>query len=253
MQLIDTHAHLDFPRFDKDREEVIKRARKNDIVKIVNVGANLASSRRSLELSQHYEYIFATAGVHPHDADQVDKNSIQVLKDFSKPDKVVAIGEIGLDFHYNNSPQEVQIKAFKKQLQLAREINLPVVIHSREAERETMKILKEAEINRGILHCFAGDMKMAEEALDMGLYLAFGGIITFNSADKLRKIVKNIPLERILLETDAPYLTPVPRRGKRNEPSYVRYVAKKIADIKKVEVEKIAEITSSNAEHVYGI
>lgn len=253
MQLIDTHVHLDFPRFNEDREKVIKRAEKNNVIKMVNVGANLASSRRSLELSQRYDNIYATVGIHPHDADKFQENTVEILKDLSKPDRVVAIGEIGLDFHYDNSPRETQKNVFIKQLKLAQDLNLPVVIHSRDAKNPTLKILKKHNVKNGILHCFAGDREMARKALDLGLYLAFGGIITFKNTEELYQVVKEIPLERILLETDSPYLSPVPRRGKRNEPAYVKFVAEKIAEIKNIELEKVAEVTTTNAEKIYNM
>ena len=253
MELIDTHAHLDFPQFSDDKEKVIERAKDAGLKYIINVGADLASSRRALELSQEYEDIYATVGVHPHDATDLDQNSLDVMKDLSKADKVVAVGETGLDFHYDNSPRDKQKEAFQQQINLAQEIDLPLVIHSREADQETMKIIKENQIDNGIWHCFASNKEMAEQALEMGLYIAFGGILTFNNAKNLQNLIKDLPLDKLLLETDSPFLTPDPYRGKRNEPAYVKYVAQKIADIKQVSLEKVAEITTKNAETVYGL
>ncbi|ACL70938.1 TatD family hydrolase [Halothermothrix orenii] len=255
MQLIDTHAHLDFPRFKKDRVKVIKRAEEDGVKYIINVGADLASSHRSLRLSQEYDHIFATVGIHPHDADQVDGRALKVLKDLAKADKVVAIGEIGLDYYYDNSPRDVQKEAFKRQLELAHKLKLPVVIHSREADEDTLEILKEMEVGElgGVMHCFAGHLEMARECLSLNMYLAFGGVITFKNADKTREVVREIPLDRILIETDSPYLTPHPYRGKRNEPSYVRFVAEKIAELKDKSMEEITRITTANAINAFNL
>ena len=250
MQLVDTHAHLDFLQFNKDREKVINNARKAGLKYIINIGTTLASSRRSVELSQLFDEVYATVGIHPHNASGVAQETVTVLKDLAKAAKVIAIGEIGLDFHYDNSPRKIQQEIFVKQLQLAREFNLPVIIHSREASGETMKILEEQRVKEigGIMHCFAGDTEMAFKVIEWGMYLAFGGIITFKNAHKTRQVVAEVPLENILIETDCPYLAPVPFRGKRNQPAYVKYVAREIAQIKDIPVEKVARVTTENAE-----
>ncbi|MFW6029611.1 MAG: TatD family hydrolase [Halanaerobiales bacterium] len=255
MALIDTHAHLDFPKFNKDRLEVIAEAWDKGLSYIVNVGADMLSSKRSLVLAQEYPFIYATVGVHPHEASELDEEALTKLREFAEDDKVVAIGEIGLDYHYDNSPRDIQREAFKKQLLLAKELDLPVVIHSREADEDTLKILKEyyPGMKAGIMHCFGSDLKMARECLDLGLYLAFGGVITFKNAGKLRDVVKEVPLERILIETDSPYLTPVPFRGQRNEPKFVRFVAEKIAEIKDISLIEVAETTTANAIKVYNL
>jgi TatD DNase family protein len=255
VELIDSHAHLDFDRFKNDRDEVIQRAKSNGIINIINVGSNLASSHRSLQLSQQYEMIYAVVGVHPHEAKNLDKKALQVLKDLSKADKVVAIGEIGLDFHYDNSPRDKQRDAFRKQLQLAKEINLPVVIHSRDADQDTIKILKEEKMQNHniLLHSYTGGAEMADEALAMGFYFSAGGIVTFNSAQELKNIMQKIPLSRILLETDSPYLAPSPHRGKRNEPMYVKEVGKYIATLKNTTFEKVAETTTQNTKRFFNI
>src|SRR6056297_1137826 len=255
MKLIDSHAHLDFDKFDKDREEVIKRAKDNGIINIINVGSSLSSSHRSLKLSQYYELIYAVVGVHPHEAKNLDKNALQVLKDLAKADKVVGIGEIGLDFYYDNSPRDIQREAFRKQLRFAKEIKLPVVIHSREADQQTIKILKEETMyNHNILlHSFTGSKEMAGEALNMGFYFGVGGINTFNSAQYLKNIIQSVPLSRILLETDSPYLAPAPHRGKRNEPLYVIEVAKFITSLKNSSLAKIAEMTTKNTQRFFKI
>src|SRR6056297_727247 len=255
MKLIDSHAHLDFDKFDKEREEVIKRAEDNGIINIINVGSSLSSSHRSLKLSQYYEMIYAVVGVHPHEAKNLDKNALQVLKDLAKADKVVGIGEIGLDFYYDNSPRDIQREAFRKQLRLAKEINLPVVIHSREADQDTIKILKEEKMNNHniLLHSYTGGKEMAEKALEMGFYFSAGGIVTFNSAQELKNIMQRVPLNRILLETDSPYLAPAPHRGKRNEPMYVKEVAKYLASLKNTTFEKVAETTTQNTKRFFNI
>ncbi|MFW6265120.1 MAG: TatD family hydrolase [Bacillota bacterium] len=255
MALIDTHAHLDFPKFNKDRLEVIAEAWDKGLSYIVNVGADMLSSQRSLVLAQEYPFIFATVGVHPHEASELDEEALTKLRQFAEDEKVVAIGEIGLDYHYDNSPRDIQREAFKRQLLLAKELDLPVVIHSREADEDTLEILKEyyPGIKGGIMHCFGSGLEMARECLELGLYLAFGGVITFKNAAELRDVVKEVPLERILIETDSPYLTPVPFRGQRNEPKFVRFVAEKIAEIKDITLIEVAETTTANAIKVYDL
>lgn len=255
MKLIDTHAHLDFPKFDKDRTEVINRAIDSGIEKIVNIGSNMTSSRNSVELSRRYDEIYSVIGIHPHNADSFDLNVSKKLKKLSKNEKVVAIGEIGLDFHYDNSPREKQKQAFRAQIRLAKTLDLPIVIHTRDADKQTLEILKEENAGDlgGIMHCFASDKKMAREILNLGFNIAFGGLITFNNLSNLREVVSEVPLNKILVETDAPYLTPEPYRGKRNEPSYIKYVADKIAEVKNVSLEKVAKETTANAKKVYEI
>ncbi|MGM0409865.1 MAG: TatD family hydrolase [Bacillota bacterium] len=255
MELFDTHAHLDFPRFDKDRDEVIKRAQNKGVKNIVNIGSNMTTSRNSVELSRRYENIYAAIGIHPHDADTFNLNVSKKLNKLADNDKVVAIGEIGLDFHYDNSPREKQKQSFRAQLRLAKKLDLPVVIHTRDADKETLNILKDEKAIDigGIMHCFASDKKMAKEILDLGFYIAFGGLITFKNLSNLRDVVKEVPLDRLLIETDSPYLTPEPHRGKRNEPAYVKFVAEKIAEIKGIAVEEVTKITTENAKKVYDI
>jgi len=255
MLLIDTHAHLDSSRFNKDRAEVIKNARDSGVSYIVNIGADLRSSRYSVKLAREYPFIFATVGIHPHDAISLDANVLAELEKLAGEEKVVAIGEIGLDYYYDHSPRDIQRAAFIDQLVLAKKLNLPIVVHSREAEEDTISILKEhyRQGGTGILHCFSGSLKMAREALELGFYLAFGGIVTFKNAGGLLEVLEELPLDRILLETDCPYLSPVPYRGKRNEPAYLPYVAEKIGEIKGVSLEEVAEITTANAIRVYNL
>jgi TatD DNase family protein len=251
---IDTHAHLDFDRFDKDRDGVIQAAYDAGVKRIVNVGADMESSRNSVNLAKEYDFIYAAVGVHPHDAKGINEDDYTELRELAQNDKVVAIGEIGLDYYYDNSPRKEQQEAFKKQLQLAKELNLPVVIHSRDAKEDTLKILEEsAEGLQGILHCYAYDLATAKRIIDMGFYLAFGGVITFNNAKDLRAVVKDISLEDILIETDAPYLTPAPHRGKRNESKFVINVAERIAEIKGISLEEVAKVTTANAKKLLNL
>ncbi|MFW6266280.1 MAG: TatD family hydrolase [Halanaerobiales bacterium] len=255
MRLIDSHAHLDFSRFNKDRNKVIERAFTGGIEYIVNIGADLKSSQNSIELSREYDKIYATVGVHPHDADMVDLSLLKKLNKMAQNSKVVAIGETGLDYYYDNSPRQEQRRAFRAQLRIAADLKLPVVIHSREAFDETLNILKEEKADDidYVLHCFAGDKSTAKKAIKMGLYLSFGGLITFRNLHNLREVAKDVPLDKILIETDSPYLTPEPYRGKRNEPLYVKYVAQKLAEVKGITAEKVAEVTSNNAKEFYEI
>ena len=253
MYLIDTHAHLDFDDYDKDREEVFARAKEAGVEEIVNIGADLDSSIRTVKLAENYDKVYATVGIHPHEAVSVDKESLNKIKKLSSSFKVKAIGETGLDFYYDNSPRDIQIAAFKAQLDLAAEINLPVVVHSRAAGEKTLKILDQsADFSANLIfHCYAYGAKLIEKIIKRDYYAAFGGLITFKNASEIRQALKKMPLDRILLETDSPYLTPSPKRGKRNEPANLKYILKKAAEIKEISVEKMAELTSENAKRVY--
>ncbi len=246
--LVDSHAHLDAPQFDEDRDEVIQRAGQARVEWILTVGANLVESRRAVEIALQYPQILAAVGVHPHEAKEVTEEVYTDLKNLSQSRKVVAIGEIGLDFYRQLSPPEIQREVFRRQIQLARELHLPIIVHDREAHGETIDILRSEKASevRGIFHCFSGDYQLAREAMDMGFYISISGIVTFQNATWLRDVVKEIPLDNLLVETDCPYLAPVPKRGKRNEPAYVTYTAAKIAEIKNIEVEKVEEATSEN-------
>lgn len=253
--LIDTHAHIDTPKFKNDQKQVINRALQAGVEYIVNIGACQESSVASVELARKYSQIYATVGIHPHNAKDVTGDTLRFLRNLAQETKVRAIGEIGLDYHYDWSPREVQKRVFRAQLRLAHELKLPVVIHSREADQDTLAILKEEEVCKlgGIMHCFAGDRQQAEECLKLNLKLAFGGTLTFNKAHNTREVVKSIPVEYLLLETDSPYLTPVPYRGKRNEPAYVCLVAKKMAELKGIELAELAEVTTKTAKELFKI
>ncbi|KGG80877.1 hydrolase TatD [Caloranaerobacter azorensis H53214] len=253
--LIDSHAHLDDKRFDKDRDKIIKNLKDNDVSIVINPGVDLASSIKAVALAEEYENIYAAVGIHPHDAKTMDEDTIEVLKSLLKKDKVIAVGEIGLDYHYDFSPRDVQKKWFREQIKLAKEFNLPIIVHDREAHKDVYDILKEEQDGtlRGVLHCFSGSVEMAKEYIKMGFYISFAGPITFKNAKTPREVAKAIDINRILIETDSPYLTPHPHRGKRNEPLYVRYVAAMIAELKGMTTEEVARITAENTKKLFNI
>ena len=251
--LVDSHAHLDLPEFHNDQSEVIKRAKNSGIDYILTIGINLESCSKAIKLADSYDFIYASIGIHPHDAKDVNENTYTVLKSLANNKKVLAVGEIGLDFHRNLSPKDIQIKRFREQINLANELKLPVIIHNRDAHKETLEILREegAKNLGGIIHCFSGDYSMANSCIDMGFYISIPGTVTFPKAVGLQEIVKKLPLSKILIETDCPFLTPVPYRGKRNEPSFIRYVAEKIASLKGISFEEVAETTSQNFRSLF--
>ena len=253
--LIDSHAHLDDRRFDKDRDKLIKSFKKSGIDLIINPGADISSSIKAVSLSEEYDNIYAAVGVHPHSAKEMDDSTVEILKSFTGRDKVVAIGEIGLDYHYDNSPRDVQRKRFIEQLHLAKEVNLPVIIHSRDAAGDTFDILKDAQDGslEGVLHCYSGSVEMAREYIKLGFYISLAGPVTFKNSRVLKEVAKDVPLDKLLIETDSPYLTPEPYRGKRNEPIYVRYVAGTIAEVRGLAFEEVAKATSENAKRLFRI
>lgn len=252
---IDSHAHMDDGRFDSDREELLEAMQKNDIDLVVNIGADLSSSINSVRLSEEYDFIYATVGVHPHSAKSMDDNTVSLLKTFAKKEKVVGIGEIGLDYYYDNSPREIQRKRFIEQINLAKEMDLPIVVHTRDAAGDTMDIIREAQDGslRGVMHCYSGSVEQALEYIDLGFYISLAGPVTFKNARVPKEVAKAVPLDKLLIETDSPYLTPEPYRGKRNNPIYVRQVAEKIAEIKGISVEEVAKATSKNTKELFGI
>ena len=251
---IDSHAHLEMKAFDRDRDKVIARAKEAGVDYIVTVGTTLNDCKKAISIANRYESVYAVIGIHPHEVKNIDDLTYESLKDLANADKVVAYGEIGLDFFRNLSPRDVQIKRFGEQLELAGEIGLPVVIHDREAHRETLNILKEWKGNRrGIIHCFSGDYEMAKKCLDMGFYISIPGTITFQKSEKLQEVVKNVPIDSMLLETDSPYLAPHPRRGRRNEPANVIFTARRVAEIKGLPLEEVGKITSQNTKNIFGI
>ena len=256
--IIDTHAHIDVSDFDEDREAVIERARENGVQYMVNIGCDIESSYRSMELAEQHDFIYATAGIHPHDVKSINGDTYAHLRQLLLHPKVIALGEIGLDFFKNYSPQDQQRTHFHKQIQLAREMNKPIIIHSRDAKEDIIAILSEFYPNdptahSGIFHCFSGDQELADKALEMGFYISFSGSVTFKKAEALREVAKTIPADRLFAETDCPYLTPVPHRGKRNEPAYVNFTAEKLAEIRGLKIEDVQRTMSLNFFELFGI
>ncbi len=254
--LVDTHAHLDNSQFDSDREEVIAAAAANGISHIITIGCDLANSKQSVEIAAAHKNIYAAVGVHPHDASEIDDSTIEQLRGLATgANKVVAIGEIGLDFYRDRSPRDVQRQAFRRQIRLARELGLPIIVHDRDAHDEVLQILREEQASEvgGVLHCFSGDLAMARECLELGFYLSFPGTITYPKNEAAREVVRSIPVDRMLVETDCPYLAPQVRRGKRNEPALVRHTAEKIAEIKGLTIDDVARVTSLNAYTLFGV
>ena len=254
MRLFDSHCHLNDPKFKKDLQEVIERAKENFVQHVVVVGYDLKSSRKAIELAEAYpDFIRAAVAIHPHDADTVDDEKLEKLEELANQPYVVAIGETGLDYFKNYSPKEDQIRVFIEHIKLANKLSKPVILHIRDAFEDAFKILKEHEVEeRGIFHCFSGGVHEAEEAVKMGYFVSFSGTVTFGG-DELQEAAKSVPFETILIETDAPYLTPVPKRGRRNEPAFVYYVAKKIAELRGVTLEEVGERTYQNALQVFKI
>lgn len=246
--LIDTHTHLDDARYEPDREAMIDRARAAGVETMITIGCDLATSRAAVALADRYPFVYASIGVHPHEVKHIQPDWYDALRQLAQHTKVVAFGEIGLDYHYNHSSQEEQRQRFREQIRLARDLRLPVIIHTREAQADTVAILKEERASEvgGVFHCFSGDAWLAKDALDLGFYLSFSGIITFQNATMLRDIAKTVPLDRLLIETDCPYLTPVPHRGKRNEPAYVAQVAEQLAKGRRDTGEAGAEMTAAD-------
>jgi TatD DNase family protein len=253
--LIDSHCHIDDARYDTDREAMIQHARDAGIGHFVTIGCDLETSRAAVTLAQRHPFISATVGVHPHEVKHIQDGWYDALQALAKSKGVVAYGEIGLDYHYDHSPREVQRQRFREQVGLARDLRLPIIIHTREAQEDTITILKEEKAGEvgGVFHCFSGDAWLAKDALDLGFYLSFSGVITFQNATMLRDIAKTVPLDRILVETDSPYLAPVPHRGKRNEPAYVRHVAEKLAGLHGLSVKDVADATTQNAKRLFRI
>jgi TatD DNase family protein len=252
--LVDSHAHLDGKQFAHDLDETIERATANGISHILTIGCDLESSAKSIAMAEKYENIFAAVGVHPHDATEINDSALAKLRSMLSHPKVVALGEIGLDYYRDRSPREIQRSAFREQIRLAKEIGKPIIVHDRDAHEEVVQILKEENASAvgGVLHCFSGDLNMAQQCLDLGFYLSFTGTITYPKNDAVREIIKEIPIDRMLVETDCPYLSPQKFRGKRNEPAYVRYTAEKMAEIKGLTIDDVARVTNRNCHNLFG-
>lgn len=249
--LIDTHAHLNMRDYQDDLGEVLRRARDAEVGVIINIGYDLESSQEAVELAREHDFLWAAVGFHPHDADRLTDEGMEALRELAADKKVVAIGETGLDFYRDLSPRDIQRKAFRRHISLAKEVDLPLVVHLRNAQDEGFNILKQEAVSQGIMHCFSGNREQAREAVGLGFYLGFDGPLTYDSP-KLISILKDTPGEKILLETDCPYLTPKPHRGKRNEPSYLRFICEKASSELGISYEDLAGLTTANARTLFG-
>lgn len=251
--LFDSHAHLDDDKFNLDRDEIIAALGKSGISYFVNIGADLKSSESSVELANKYDFVYAAVGVHPYDAETVDDTLIEKLKNMAENKKVVAIGESGLDYSYDEADKETQKQAFVRHIHLANELDLPIIVHNRDSHKDMMDILMEHKPKNAIIHCYSGSGEMAKQLVKMGYYISFSGTVTFKNAKNLQEAAKIVPLDRLLIETDSPYLSPEPERGTRNNPAKVRFTAQKLAELKGVTFEELARITTENAKRVYKI
>lgn len=253
--IFESHAHYDDEAFDEDRDTLLKSFSQNGIDVVINVGASLDSCRMTIDLMQQYPFIYGAMGVHPSETEELDERGLSWLRESCNIDKVVAVGEIGLDYHYKEPDPEVQKKWFEKQLELAREVELPVIIHSRDAAKDTLDIMKNlhAQDMGGVIHCYSYTKEVAREYLNMDYYFGIGGVVTFANAKKLKEAVEYIPMDKILLETDSPYLAPEPYRGRRNSSLNLPYIAETIADLKGISYEEVLEITHRNAEKLFHI
>lgn len=252
--LFDTHAHFDDAQFDNDRDAVLKSLKDFNVSNITNIGSSMETSRNSIKLAESYDFVYATVGVHPSEVENLTEADMDELKDLSRHPKVRAIGEIGLDYHYPDDPSpEMQKKWFIRQLDLAKELNMPVVIHDRDSKGECLEILKEKNVSKGVVHCFSGSAQTAREILDFGMMISFTGVLTFKNARRAIEACRAVPLDRLMIETDCPYMAPEPHRGERNFSGYVEFVARKMAEIKEVSYEELCKITMDNAKRFYGI
>ena len=251
--LVDTHCHLDFPEFDNDRREVVRRALDAGIGYIVNIGSSLQGSRRAVELAGEFDCIYAAVGIHPHEADKINQQALDGIKELARKDKVVAIGEIGLDYYKGYSKAENQKPLFLSLLRLAKGLGLPLVIHTRSAQEDTLAMVREFLPLKGVVHCFSGDSAFLKECLDAGLLVSFTCNITYKKAENLRSLVKEVPLERLMLETDAPFLAPEGMRGRRNEPVFIKDLAEEVARLRREDKEEIARVTTENAKRFFNL
>lgn len=253
--IFESHAHYDDEKFDEDRDSLLVSMPENGIEYIINVGANLETTRNTIELTKKYPFIYGAVGVHPSDTAELKEENFAWLKSTCSLPKIVAVGEIGLDYYWDEPDREIQKKWFRRQLELAKEENLPIIIHSRDAAKDTLDIMKEMECNKmsGVVHCFSYSKEIAREILDMGFYLGIGGVVTFQNAKAIKEVVEYAPLDRILLETDSPYLAPAPHRGKRNSSLYIPLIAQEIARIKEIEYDEVIQATNKNAKRLFRI
>ena len=249
----DSHAHLDDRRFDDDRTQILEDLKNHGVGLVMNIGCDLTSSLASIRLAKTYPFLYAAVGSHPDDAEAVNDSLIAMYRQLAQEEKVKAIGEIGLDYHYEDPPRAVQLPAFRAQLELARELDMPVVVHEREAHADAMELVREFTDVRGVFHCYSGSLEQAKELVRRGWYIGFTGVITFKNARKAVEVAQWMPLDRILIETDCPYMAPEPWRGRRNDSRYVPLMAKKIAEIKGLALEEVEAATTENAKRLFGI
>ncbi|MEC1071281.1 TatD family hydrolase [Priestia megaterium] len=253
--LFDTHVHLNAEQYEDDLQEVINRALEKGVQNMVVVGFDEPTIKKAIQIAETYDFIYASVGWHPVDAVDMTDEHLAWIEELAQHPKVVALGEMGLDYYWDKSPKEVQKDVFRRQIRLARKVNLPIIIHNRDATEDVVTILKEEHVEEvgGIMHCFTGGIEVAKQCMDMNMYISFGGPVTFKNAKKPKEVATELPLDKLLIETDCPYLTPHPFRGKRNEPGYVSYVAEQIAELKGITYEELAEITTANAKKLFGI
>ena len=253
-KIFDTHAHYDSDSFDEDRENVIKELKENGVIGVLNCGSDLYGLRKSVELAKEFDMFYAAVGIHPENADEFNEDVVKEIKEFVKNEKVKAIGEIGLDYYWEeNPPREVQKEVFRAQMKLADELNLPVVIHDRDAHKDTLEIMKEFPNVIGVVHCFSGSVELAKECIKLGYYIGFTGVLTFKNAKKLVDVCREIPAERMLVETDCPFMAPVPFRGKRNKSDYIEYIIDKMSEIRGISGEEMNEVLLNNKKRLFKI
>lgn len=253
--IVDSHAHYDDERFDDDRNEVLERIQRQGVVRVVNPSANIASAKKCLELAKEFEFFYTAVGIHPHESSGMNDEVLIQLRNMAGYKKVVAVGEVGLDYHYDFSPREIQKSCFTAHIRLAIELKLPLIIHDREAHKDLMEIVKYENANTvgGVFHCFTGSVEMAREVLDMGFYISLGGAVTFKNAKRPVEVARFVPIDRLLVETDSPYMTPVPNRGKRNDSGYINDIIIMIAEIRNTTPTVVAEATAMNADRLFGL
>ena len=249
----DTHTHLDDEKFDTDRDELIASFKDEGLTLAVNIGANIETSKNSIKLAEKYDFIYASVGVHPNDVGDMTESDLAQLEEWAKHPRVVAIGEIGLDYHYDEPDPEIQKIWFDRQLLLAKKLNMPYIVHDRDAHADVLEIIKKVGYFNGVMHCFSGSAEMARQITELGMYVSIAGQVTFKNAPKVQAVAQAVPLDKLLIETDSPYLTPEPFRGKRNNSAYVKYTAQKIAELRSMDVTEIARITMENGKRFYNI
>ena len=250
--IFDSHAHYTDKAFNEDREIMLGSLKESGVCGIINCGADIESSVSSVELASKYDYIYAACGIHPEEADKIPENYIDILRDLAKNEKCVAIGEIGLDYYWRQDTKDLQKELFEKQILLSKELDLPIIVHDREAHGDTMEILKKHR-PKGVLHCFSGSPETAAEVLKLGMYIGLGGALTFKNARKAVEVAQMLPLDRLLLETDCPYMAPVPMRGKRNNSGYIPFIAEKVAEIKGIDPQSVLDVTAENTKRLFNI